>query len=231
MDFSTFDSRAYRTVDARTGYGEWVETYEDTVEDAMDIALFDRLTTPKWKAATRALDLGCGTGRTGAWLRDNGVTALDGIDVTPQMLTLAEKRSAHDRLIEGDVTATGLPDDTYDLLTASLIDEHLSDLGPLYREAARVATSDATFAMVTFHPHFIMSSGMPTHFTSASGEDIAITTTVHLISDHITAGIDAGWQLAEMREAVIDDDWLALKPKWERYRNHPISAAYVWRRA
>ncbi len=231
MDFSSFDSRGYRTVDARTGYGEWVATYEDTVQDAMDIALFDRLTTPRWKAATRALDLGCGTGRTGAWLRDNGVTAIDGIDVTPQMLALTEQRGAHDRLVEGDVTATGLPDETYDLLTASLIDEHLSDLGPLYREAARVATADATFALVTFHPHFIMSSGMPTHFTSASGEHLAITTTVHLVSDHITAGLDAGWQLAEMREAVIDDDWLALKPKWERYRNHPISAAYVWRRA
>ncbi|MPY80373.1 MAG: methyltransferase domain-containing protein [Actinophytocola sp.] len=231
MDFSNFDSRGYRTVDARTGYGAWVETYEDTVNDAMDIALFDRLTTPRWKSATRALDLGCGTGRTGAWLRDNGVTAIDGVDVTPQMLTLAEQRGAHDRLIEADVTATGLPDDTYDLLTASLIDEHLSELGPLYREAARVATADATFAMVSFHPHFIMSSGMPTHFTSASGEHIAITTTVHLVSDHITAGIDAGWQLVEMREALIDDEWIAVKPKWERYRDQPISTAYVWRRA
>ena len=28
----------------------------------------------------------------------------------------------------------------------------------------------------------------------------------------------------------LDDDWVALKPKWERYRNHPISAAFVWQK-
>jgi hypothetical protein len=75
-----------------------------------------------------------------------------------------------------------------------------------------------------------MASGMPTHFTSDSGEHIAITTHVHLLSDHVMAGVGAGWRLAEMREGVIDDGWLAVKPKWERYRNHPISAALVWRK-
>ena len=33
-------------VDARTGYGEWVATYEGTVEDAMDIEVLDRLDDP-----------------------------------------------------------------------------------------------------------------------------------------------------------------------------------------
>lgn len=36
------------------------------------------------------------------------------------------------------------------------------------------------FVVVTFHPHFIMSSGMPTHFTAADGEEVAIVTNVHL---------------------------------------------------
>lgn len=35
--FSDFDARGYRTVDVRSGYAEWVLTYERTVEDAMDI--------------------------------------------------------------------------------------------------------------------------------------------------------------------------------------------------
>lgn len=231
MDFSSFDSRGYRTVDTRTGYGDWVESYEETVNDAMDIALLDRLTVPRWKTARRALDLGCGTGRTGAWLRDSGVTAIDGVDLTPQMLAIAERHGAHDRLVEGDVTATGLPTGTYDLLTASLIDEHLPDVCALYREAARLATADAAFVLVSYHPHFMMHTGMPTHYRAPDGEDIAISTTVHLISDHVMAGIEAGWRLAELREAVIDDRWVEAKPKWERYRDHPISAAFVWQRS
>ncbi|WP_410872241.1 class I SAM-dependent DNA methyltransferase [Nocardia sp. A7] len=230
MEFSDFDTRGYRTVDVRTGYGAWVADYEQTVEDAMDIALLERLRVPLWDGVTRAVDLGCGTGRTGQWLRGKGVATIDGVDLTPEMLAVAQRRGAHDRLVEADVAATGLPDSAYDLVISSLVDEHLDDLRPLYREAWRLATPDAVFALVTFHPHFIMTSGMPTHYTDDAGESVAITTNVHLISDHVTAALDTGWRLVELHERVIDDEWVALKPKWERFRHHPISAAYVWRK-
>jgi len=230
MRFEDFDVRGYPTVDVRTGYGEWVATYEETVQDTMDIALLDRLGEPDWRAVRRAVDLGCGTGRTGAWLRRHGVGAIDGVDLTPQMLDVARRRGAHDRLLEADVTATGLLGGTYDLLAASLIDEHLDDLGPLYREAWRLAANRADFVLVAFHPHFIMHTGMPTHFTREDGGQVAISTNVHLVSDHVDAALSAGWQLAELREAIVDDDWLAVKPKWEKFRNHPVSVAYVWRK-
>ena len=64
--FSSFDQRGYRMTDVRSGYGEWVATYERTVEDAMDIALLDVLTSVDWATRRCAADLGCGTGRTGA---------------------------------------------------------------------------------------------------------------------------------------------------------------------
>lgn len=230
MDFGDFDARGYPTVDVRTGYGQWVTNYENTVEDAMDIALFERLRVPRWPDARRAADLGCGTGRTGAWLRAQGVPAIDGVDLTPQMLEVARTRRVHQRLVEADVTATGLPSGAYDLLVSSLVDEHLDDLAPLYREASRLAEPEAIFVLVAYHPHFIMTSGMPTHFDDAEGEPIAITTNVHLISDHVTAALGAGWQLVEMTEGLIDDTWVELKPKWQRHRNHPISLAYVWQK-
>jgi hypothetical protein len=81
---------------------------------------------------------------------------------------------------------------------------------------------------VGLHPQFIMAAGMPTHFTSESGESVAITTHVHLLSDHVSAGLNAGWTLVEMQERVIDDAWLALKPKWERFRSQPIAVAFAW---
>jgi SAM-dependent methyltransferase len=228
--FRDFDMRGYRMVDVRAGYGEWVATYEDTVEDEMDIALLDELEQPAWQEVRRAADLGCGTGRTAAWLRDHGVASIDGVDISPQMLTAALGPGLHDRLVEADVADTGLESAAYDLVIASLVDEHLEELGPLYREAWRLARPGGLFALVAFHPHFIIASGMPTHFTSSSGEPIAIATHVHLLSDHVTAALDAGWTLIEMREAVVDDRWLELKPKWERFKGHPVSAAFVWRR-
>src|SRR6185295_17679380 len=113
-------------VDAKTGYGEWVATYERTVEDAMDIELLERLTTPDWSAVRTAADLGCGTGRTGVWLKGQGIQTIDGVDLTPEMLELARSKGAHRRLVEADVAATGLPDGAYDLAVTSLVDEHLA---------------------------------------------------------------------------------------------------------
>jgi SAM-dependent methyltransferase len=227
-DFTPFDTRGYRTVDVRSGYGEWVATYEQTVQDAMDIELLEGLESVRWSG--EAADLGCGTGRTGAWLRDQGVEAVDGVDLTPEMLVVARTRGAHRRLVEADVASTGLGSEEYDLVVTSLVDEHLADLRPLYSEAFRLARPGGAYVLVGYHPHFIMAAGMPTHYDSASGEPVAIETHLHLLSDHTRSALAAGWALAELSERVIDDAWLELKPKWERLRGQPIAFAVVWRK-
>ena len=47
----------------------------------------------------------------------------------------------------------------------------------------------------------------------------------------MVAAHGAELSLIEMRERLVDDRWIALKPKWEEYRNHPVSFAMVWRKA
>ena len=162
-------------------------------------------------------------------MREHGAEEIDGVDLTPEMLEVARGRGVYRRLVEGDVAATGLDSDAYDLVMTCLVDEHLAQIAPLYGEAFRLARPGATFVLVGFHPHFIMAAGMPTHFDSASGEPVAIDTYVHLLSEHVTAGLAAGWRLVEMRERVIDDAWLELKPKWERLRGQPVAFAVAWR--
>ena len=110
--------------------------------------------------------------------------------------------------------ATGLAPGAYDLVVTCLVDEHLADLRPLYAEARRLARPGGVYVLVGFHPHFIMASGMPTHYDRAAGEAVAIETHVHLLCDHVSAGLAAGWTLVEMRERLVDDAWLELKPKW-----------------
>ena len=227
-DFTDFDTRGYRTVDVRSGYGEWVDTYEQTVEDAMDLELLESLRRVTW--AGEAADLGCGTGRTGIWLHEHGVEAIDGVDLTPEMLEVARSRGVHRRLVEADVASTGLASEAYDVVVTSLVDEHLADLRPLYAEAYRLAKPGASYVLVGYHPHFIMAAGMPTHFDSASGEPVAIETHLHLLSEHTDAALGAGFQLAELRERLIDDAWLELKPKWASLRGQPVAFAFAWRR-
>jgi SAM-dependent methyltransferase len=230
VKFAGFDQRGYRMVDVRTGYRAWVPSYEQTVEDAMDIALLDALETPSWGNMRCVADLGCGTGRTGIWLRQHGVPSIDGVDLTPEMLAVARSKNVYRLLVDADVAATGLNDEAYDLVTVCLVDEHLPDLRPLYGEAWRLVRPGGFLVLVGYHPHFIMAAGMPTHFTDVSGEPVAIDTYVHLLGDHVSAAMQSGWSLVEMRERVIDDVWLALKPKWERFRNQPIAFAFVWRK-
>jgi SAM-dependent methyltransferase len=228
--FEAFDTRGYRTVGAREGYDRWAATYEDTVEDGMDLALLERLGVD-WAEVGAAADLGCGTGRTGAWLAGRGVGEIDGVDLSPGMLEAARARGVYRSLREATVEESGLESGVYDLAVACLVDEHLADVGPLYGEAARLLAPGGRFALVGFHPHFIIASGMPTHFDDAeSGEPVAIETHVHLLSDQVAAGLGAGLTLDALYERVVDDEFLARKPKWERFRGHPVSFALLWRR-
>lgn len=229
MDHAPYDKRRYPIVDVREGYGEWARSYEQTVQDEMDLRLLERLRTVEWTTARDALDLACGTGRIGAWLQAQGVAIIDGVDLTPEMLERAEHRHVYRTLRVADVSSTGLPGASYDLCIQSLADEHLAELGPLYREAARVLRPDGRFILVGYHPQFLMA-GVPTHFDRAPGEAVTIRSYVHLLSDHVKAARAAAWTLGEMDEGLVDDAWLHKKPKWERYRGLPISFAMVWRR-
>jgi SAM-dependent methyltransferase len=228
MDFTPFDRRGYPTLPVREGYGAWAETYESVVQDEMDLRLLARIDMD-WSGTERVLELACGTGRIGAWLRARGVRRLDGIDFTPEMLAHAEARGVYDRLHAADIRDTRLPAATYDLIVEVLADEHLPDLRPLYREAARLTRPAAAFVLVGYHPHFLMN-GIPTHFNARDGKPVAIESHVHLFSDHVKAAHAAGWSLAAMDEGVVDDAWIAKKPKWEKYRFHPVSFAMVWKR-
>ena len=89
----------------------------------------------------------------------------------------------------------------------------------------------AAYVLVGYHPFFIMKAGMPTHFDATDGAPLAIETHIHLASDHVAAALAAGFQLAEMREQVIDDRWIATKASWAAHRDVPISFAFVWRRS
>lgn len=230
MDFSRFDVRKYPVRSVREGYGEWAASYEGIVQDVMDVRLLERIQSVDWKNIQTGADLACGTGRTGAWLKQHGVGALDGVDLTAEMLEGARAKVIYRELVVGDMRETPLPAAAYDLVTVSLADEHLPDLHPLYQEAARLARPGGYFVLVGYHPTFIILNGMPTHYKNASGESIAIETYVHLTSDHVHAALAAGWSLREMHEGLIDEEYLAHKPKWGKYRDCPISFAMVWQK-
>jgi len=229
MQYSSFDIRKYPVLPVKEGYKEWAGTYEQTVQDEMDIKLLSRIKSIGWPKIERALDLACGTGRIGLWLKQQGVMQIDGVDITPEMLSKAKEKNIYTSLLNADVFNTRLQEGTYDLCIQVLADEHLADISPLYAEASRILKKRGYFIIVGYHPYFLMN-GIITHFHKENGDPLAIESHVHLFSDHVKAAYKSNFGLLEMDEGIIDGDWLAKKPKWAKYKDWPVSFSFVWQK-
>src|SRR3954471_8453267 len=75
--------------------------------------------------ATRVLDLGCATGTTGAALKQRQNAHVTGIEIEPEYAEGARRHLDH--VIVGDVAQPQDLHDTYDVLIAADILEHLTD--------------------------------------------------------------------------------------------------------
>ena len=223
IDFSNLDQRHYPTLDVIQGYRLWSRFYEQGAEGHLVNGLLERLPPSTWNNLARVADLGCGTGRVGAWLRDRGTVELYGVDLSPEMLARAADRNIYARLLQADVRATGLAGHSCTLVMSSLTACHLQDIGPLYAEAARLLHPGGVFVLLDYHPFFLLN-GIPTHFRTPGGETFAITNHVHLFSDHMRAALDAGFSLQAMDEMVVAGNW----KNYTKYLNRPISFVLAW---
>lgn len=226
LDFKRYDSRGYKTVDVKEGYTQWAKSYDDGFDANLDRRLLENLKSIDWNTIETAVDLACGTGRTGKWLKDHRVNVVDGVDLSTEMMARAKARGIYRQLLNEDIRRTSLPSGAYDLVTNSLSAEHLPKLEPLFQEAHRLLKSGGCFVLLGYHPHFQLR-GIPTHFDDEMGESIAITNHVHLISDFVKAGLATEFTLGELDENVVDESWPAMK----RHFGHPISFIGVWRKS
>ena len=227
LDYSAFDRRGYETVQVEEGYRLWAEVYDQTALPPLDLELLGRLERVPW-AGAEAADLACGTGRIGAWMLERGVRQVDGVDLTPAMLQRSRERGIYRRLLQADMTATGLEPQAYDLVVSVLALCHLPDLGPLYAEASRLTRPGGVCVLLGYHPEFLLR-GIPTHF-EANGRRVAIVNWIHLLSDHVHAAHAHGWRLLEMDERVVDQEFVERRAGFAKHLGLPVSHVLVWQR-
>jgi predicted TPR repeat methyltransferase len=110
------------TNDSRELYASWASTYDNEVQkngyvtpERVAKALKDIVTNQ----SEVILDYGCGTGLSGSALQAVGFTNIDGLDVSQEMVTLAEKKSIYKKLTVFD-PSTKIPvhADQYNIITA-----------------------------------------------------------------------------------------------------------------
>ncbi len=97
-------------------------------------------------ARLAVLDLGCGTGLSGALFRDLAAR-LVGVDLSAKMLARARARAIYDQLIEGEaVTVLAGLDERFDLIVAADVLVYLGELAPLFAAVTRVLAPRGMFA-------------------------------------------------------------------------------------
>jgi SAM-dependent methyltransferase len=231
--FAHYDSRGYRTLDVAAGYAAWAPFYDATMDEHLDLPFLNLLLSVDWHEIAACVDLGCGTGRIGAWLRAHGAERVDGVDASSAMLDQAACKGIYDRLICSDAATTGLVGADYDLAISSFAACHISDLAGFYAEAARLARRGGKIIVIDYHP-FMLLKGVPTHFNKPTGEPVAIANVIHLIGDHIEAGRRAGLIVLELHEQLVDAEWVEQnrrlfgEPRMAAHVGHPVSFAMVW---
>lgn len=96
--------------------------------------------------ARRAVDLGCGTGLCGLFMRQR-CQRLEGVDLAPRMVEAARARGIYDHLEVGEVAhylAAGPAD--CDLIVAADVTTYIGDLAPLFTAMSAALTPGGRFA-------------------------------------------------------------------------------------
>jgi predicted TPR repeat methyltransferase len=96
-------------------------------------------------AFANVLDLGCGTGLSGASLRPRA-GRLVGVDLSPRMLDRAAQRGVYDELQQGSLQAAleNTSAASWDLIVATDVFVYVGDLGPVFSAIARALAAGGT---------------------------------------------------------------------------------------
>ncbi len=230
MKFEAFDRRKHKTLSVERGYRLWSESYDRfMIPFQLDYPLMARCKELRPKRVKTAVDLGCGTGRIGSWLKSRGAGSLDGLDLCAAMLDRARPKGVYRRLWLREFPGTSLPSAAYDLVICSLALCHVRNMGGFYREAFRLAKRTGSVAVIDYHPHFLLN-GIPTHFQDSKGKTFAIRNYVHLFRDHFAAAARAGWTLTWMDELAVSPAWARRHHGWRPYVHQPVSFMLCWKK-
>jgi ubiquinone/menaquinone biosynthesis C-methylase UbiE len=187
-------------------YNQWSSTY-DTVEnktrDLEKIAGQQMLSTLSFDSV---LELGCGTGKNTAWLSERAKQVL-AVDLSEGMLSKAKEKMQRDgvEFRQADITKRwDFVPQKVDLITCSLILEHIEDLHFILREAATVLHDGGYFYICELHP-YKQYAGSKARFETEKGLQVLECFTHH-VSDYVDAAIKNNFAVAGLQEWFDEED-------------------------
>ena len=198
-------TRQGKTMNVKEAYGKWAGQYDTNNNRTRDMEAEALKRMLQGRRFGHCLEIGCGTGKNTPWLAAHAarVTA---VDFSGEMLALAKEKvvAAHVDFILADINqpwdfATG----PYELLTFSLVLEHIRDLEAIFRQAAACTLPGGALYLGELHP-FKQYSGSGARFETEAGIQ-PVTCFTHHVSDFVTSAHAHGFRIRDLREFFDED--------------------------
>jgi malonyl-CoA O-methyltransferase len=193
-------------MDIEEAYSYWSATYDHDRNLTRDL---DQIVTRQVLSQLDVhsiLELGCGTGKNTSFLAHIG-THVHAIDFSDHMLARARAKIQLSN-VSFSVSDISQPwpcaDLSIELISCSLVLEHIQDLSFIFSEAIRVLAKGGRFFICELHP-FRQYRGIQANF-QRDEETIMISSYVHHISDFINSAIQSGLLLKDFKEWWHDED-------------------------
>jgi len=191
---------------ARKAYNSWAQQY-DTNENktrALEArALRETLSALHFE---KCLEIGCGTGKNTEWLvqKAKQITA---VDLSEEMLAKAKEKITNDTVefLQADIIREWtFTKGQYDLVSFSLVLEHIEHLEPVFIKATNVLSPGGYIYVGELHP-FKQYSGSKARFETDEGLHI-VDCYNHHISDFVAAAKESGLTIANIIEYFDEDN-------------------------
>ena len=191
-------------------YNAWAVTYDSNNNKTRDLELVVGKSIIENKHYANILELGCGTGKNSEWLIDK-CDSLLGIDFSTEMLAIAKTKIISDKVSfqQADLLKEWqFVNGSTDLITASLVLEHIQNLDFIFSEANKVLSANGLFYVCELHP-FKQYSGSKARF-EINGKTVKLETYVHHISDYLQSASKNNLKLVELNEWFDDEEKIGL---------------------
>ena len=181
-------------------YNIWADQYDTNSNKTRDLDTKSTIQTLNKFDFSKVIELGCGTGKNTNYLLKRAEKVI-GLDFSQQMLNKAKAKIKDERVEfeKADLTVEWSIEDNYaDLITCSLVLEHIKDLDFVFNQANKKLKNDGIFFISELHP-FKQYSGSKANFETENGTQ-ELETYVHHISEYLKVASVNGFELVELKE-------------------------------
>jgi ubiquinone/menaquinone biosynthesis C-methylase UbiE len=193
-------------MEINNAYNSWAAQYDTNDNKTRDLEALALKKLLSRKTYTHCLELGCGTGKNTEWLLTicDQITA---IDFSEGMLDIAKNKIQSDKVnfIEADITKDWtFAKDAYDLVTFSLMLEHIENLHAVFHKVSKVTAKGSQVYVGELHP-FKQYAGSKARFETENGTEV-LTCFNHHVTDFIQAANASGFHLIQLEEQFDEGD-------------------------